>query len=242
MRGPSDIVYFIHSQQPLWREIDTVDPPLLPHELDPPMLMSQGTVNWVLQTFAYLRKAGRPVALRTQIVPGAINVIHVDHLAVSMRAHRGFVVAVQADRGRPVMCDMVVVQNHMNIADGSTDFFMPHWTQPGLVERKASRGDRFKRVAYMGLPHNLHASLREPAFAERVRSEGFEFVIPAMQDWHDYSRLDAVVSIREDSEFKARHKPATKLFNAWRAGVLPLMGPDSSCQTAGRPGLDYVEV
>lgn len=58
--------------------------------------------------------------------------------------------------------------------------------------------------------------------------------------WHDYSNVDAVIAIRDFSRSRQLHKPATKLYNAWLAGVPFIGGNDSAYRSDGRPGIDYL--
>ncbi|MEI6417136.1 MAG: glycosyltransferase, partial [Verrucomicrobiota bacterium] len=58
--------------------------------------------------------------------------------------------------------------------------------------------------------------------------------------WHNYSDVDAVIAIREVSSARYFHKPATKLYNAWLAGVPFIGGLDSAYAADGRPGVDYL--
>jgi hypothetical protein len=65
-------------------------------------------------------------------------------------------------------------------------------------------------------------------------------VIAGSDRWHDYSDADCVIAIRE---FGSRHflgKPATKLYNAWTAGVPFIGGMDSAFSSDGREGIDYL--
>jgi hypothetical protein len=60
--------------------------------------------------------------------------------------------------------------------------------------------------------------------------------------WHDYSRCDAVIAARDLTEYDAGLKPASKLTNAWRAGVPALLGPEPAFCALRRGELDYLEV
>jgi hypothetical protein len=44
--------------------------------------------------------------------------------------------------------------------------------------------------------------------------------------WHDYSTDDLVLAVRDLTEKDALVKPASKLVNAWIAGVPALLGPE----------------
>jgi len=113
----------------------------------------------------------------------------------------------------------------------------------GLVPRDLSRGDTFQTVAYFGEPQHLAPELKEPTFQEWMRDQGMELrVISNAADWFDYSAIDAVLAVRDLDGNAHDNKPATKLFNAWLAGVPALLGPESCYAHHRRGELDYIEV
>ena len=58
--------------------------------------------------------------------------------------------------------------------------------------------------------------------------------------WHDYSEVDCVVAVRDFGRSSYFHKPATKLYNAWLAGVPFIGGRDSAYAADGKPGRNYL--
>ena len=68
----------------------------------------------------------------------------------------------------------------------------------------------------------------------RVRSD------PA--EWTRYDDVDGVLAVREITPYDLSIKPPTKFLNAWRAGVVPLLGPEPAYRQVGEPGRDYLEV
>jgi glycosyltransferase involved in cell wall biosynthesis len=81
---------------------------------------------------------------------------------------------------------------------------------------------------------------------ETVKKLGLKWrVLPSTQ-WHDYSEVDAIVGVRQPSaKFRAvdldpYRKPASKLFNAWLAGVPAVLSPDPSYQDYKRSEADYL--
>jgi len=61
--------------------------------------------------------------------------------------------------------------------------------------------------------------------------------------WNDFSQVDAVVAVRSfNSRSCYLNKPATKLYNAWLAGVPAILGAESAYQAQGEPGSNYLEV
>jgi hypothetical protein len=52
--------------------------------------------------------------------------------------------------------------------------------------------------------------------------------------------VDIVIAIRDFSRARHLSKPATKLYNAWLAGVPLIGGSDSAFSAEGNPGTDYL--
>lgn len=61
-------------------------------------------------------------------------------------------------------------------------------------------------------------------------------------EWHDYSEADLVLAVRDLTQKDALVKPASKLVNAWIAGVPALLGPEPAFQKLMQSHLDYIEV
>jgi len=69
------------------------------------------------------------------------------------------------------------------------------------------------------------AFFSDPAFRAELAALGLEFV-PSEHDWQDYSEIDVVVAFRTSPPSLLRHKPVSKLSNAWLAGVPAIIGPE----------------
>ena len=118
--------------------------------------------------------------------------------------------------------------------------FMPHWPQPNLIPRNPARGDAFETVAFFGDEQNLAPELRTEAFKDELREVcGLQLRIQKANAWHDYSAVDAVLAVRDFSNAQHLHKPATKLYNAWIAGVPFISGFDSACAAEAKDGIEY---
>ena len=215
-----------------------------------------GERAWVLQTYLRLAAAGLPVTLAQRLSPAGVVVYHAKHWR-QLEAQRpsfgpAVLVAVRGDLHAAPNADFEVVQNR-RAADGRRRFFVPHWTQPGLEPRDPGRGDELRLVGYRGLAGHLHPELRSPGWAAALARRGLEWDAEAPGDvggeedrlrnrWPDYRDLDAVVSVRPPDRRLHPGKPPTKLFNAWRAGVPAVLGPESACRAERRDPLDYIEV
>jgi hypothetical protein len=81
---------------------------------------------------------------------------------------------------------------------------------------------------------------------QAVESLGLKWnVLPSAQ-WHDYREVDAIVGVRRPNrrinavDLDPYRKPASKLFNAWLAGVPAILSPDPSYQDYKRSDVDYL--
>ncbi|MFB2919453.1 MULTISPECIES: glycosyltransferase [Aerosakkonema] len=68
------------------------------------------------------------------------------------------------------------------------------------------------------------------------------FQIVNRDRWHDFSDIDAILAVRSFDEQYYTSKPATKLYNAWHAGLPAILGRETSFQTERKNELDFIEV
>lgn len=222
-----------------------------------------GELSWVAQTYLRLRNAGYPVALASTAPASGLVVFHAKHkhaLARDTAVRRGLVfVAIRADNSSPLLADFEVLQSG-RFADNCHRFWIPFWPQPGLLPRDRARGTTLERVAYMGRIENLHADFRGEGWRRELAALGLEWVLREVRfergasangaggepappiDWEDYRTLDAVLAIRPNDPELRFAKPASKLINAWRAGVPALVGPEFASREIRRSEDDYLEV
>jgi glycosyltransferase involved in cell wall biosynthesis len=79
-------------------------------------------------------------------------------------------------------------------------------------------------------------------FAECCRECGWEPRLPGLDHGADLSQVDALVGIRSLDTRTHDRKPASKLVNAWLAGIPFIGGYDSAFAQVGTPGEDYLRV
>ena len=217
-------------------------------------LMTTGLYAWILQTFLRLRAADLPVRL-VQSPPGTGTVVvHVEHverlLADAPAPDDLFVVTPRMDRRPQVLADLEVVQNITSI--GPYQAFVPFWLQPGLIPRNEARGERLETATFMGFRESLADELATSCWADALSAAGFTWDLRVLtfgrnedllrNPWSDYSAVDAVVALRPRSAWPAAEKPASKLVNAWAAGVPAVLGPEVAYRELRRTPLDYIEV
>lgn len=215
-----------------------------------------GERAWILQTYLRLRATGAPVELADALPDDGIVVFSSKQRRALVRARRrstrAVLVGVRQDLGEALIADLEVVQNEAQ-ADATRRFFIPHWPQPGMLVRDAARGSRIEAIAFKGFLGNLHPAFREAAWLEFLRERGIRwladaapytdnFVDAASLDWNDFRQVDLVLAVRAPDARLHPRKPATKLYNAWLAGVPALLGPEVAYRELRRSALDYLEV
>lgn len=216
--------------------------------------LRRGKEVWIVQTWSRLRKAGFPVTMSSEVPAGGMVVFHKEeqHLLLK-RMPAGatpVLVGVRGDFRSTDAADFEVLQSG-HFADGRRCFFIPHWPQPGLVPRETARGARVERIAFKGYAGNLAAELRGSGFREFLTRNDLTFVEDTVVDddwshpieanWNDYSDVDVVLALRPASRTDHTHKPASKLCNAWLAGVPAVLSPDYAFRELRRDPLDYLE-
>jgi len=198
---------------------------------------------WIYQTYSLFQEAGAACKLVHELPERGLVIALNGCLPDDFRpGPELFVVGVVADFLPHPGAHIQVVQNRAlanRLAEGR---FMPHWPQPGLIPRDPARGDRFETVSFFGDPSNLAPELRGADFADRLRRElGLEFTVCGADRWHDYSATDCAIAIRDFRGGTHLIKPATKLYNAWLAGVPFIGGTDSAFRSEREGADDYLE-
>jgi hypothetical protein len=217
-----------------------------------------GLHTWTLQTYLRLTGNGFPCHLTSTLPSEGIVLLHRN----ALRAHQTpvkpnsklLLICIKAEGKRYPYAQLHLVQNPGEANPSKGCHYLPHWPQPGLVPRSQQRGDRFESIAYFGHAANLTPELQSPDWERQLAALGLRWqpIInhnnwddfqPVDSRWNDYSQVDAIVAVRR---FQANgtysNKPATKLYNAWLAGVPALLGVESAYRSEGRNQVNYLEV
>ena len=206
-----------------------------------------GYRTWIVRAYHLLMQIGFPCTMSNKFPDQGVVIGFRTTIPNNVRpTHKRFLVCVQADYTPLTYSNVDIVQNpaQEGLRRGKARYFIPFFPQIGLVPRDAVHGDRFCKVAYFGNLYGLNRSpvIESPDFRKWLLEHGFEFVLADQpSQWHDYSDIDAVIAIRSFSSLH-NHKPASKLVNAWIAGVPAVLGPESAYRALRRSDLDYIEV
>jgi hypothetical protein len=219
----------------LWK---TAEPDIDQH----PGRVSDGETSWILQTYLRIENALRELGLRVTISDsfslGSINIAHRDSLNRWLGPYlKNYIVCVRADRPQSTVCNWEIAQNGLTgTAHGKS--FVPSWPQPGLLKRKRERGHTMSRAAYFGRLGTTSPWLTSPAFTDSLNRMGIQLRLE-QAEWHDYREVDLVIAHRQEAPCMLLHKPASKLINAWLAGVPALLSDEPAFRELRRTELDY---
>jgi hypothetical protein len=220
-----------------------------------PSRYSRGEHVWTVQTCVRLARAGHRVTLADRAPASGIVVFHVKERRALLRTlpRRAdlLLVGARADNRSTGAADVEIVQNGA-FSDGRRRIFLPHWPQPGLIPRDPGRGTAIRRAAFKGLRGNLAPAFAGEEWRTFLEARGVEWVEDAAEfdrggrgagavAWHDYSDIDLIVAVRAPDHSLHRSKPATKLLNAWLAGVPAVLGEEFAFREMRRSPLDYIE-
>lgn len=214
-----------------------------------------GIYAWTVQTYLKLCEAGVVCHLTSQLPDQGIVLYHANAArdATITPGPQRLLICLKAESPLCAQAQLHVVQNPCE-ASSTGCHFIPHWPQPGLLPRRSERQDRFENIAFLGHRDSLAADLLSPRWQAQLQQRGLRW-IPVVNTnpwnsaqsidtrWNDYQHIDAIVAVRRFHLARPsyRSKPATKLYNAWLAGVPAILGRELAYRAEGQVGVDYLE-
>ena len=198
--------------------------------------------HWTMQTYFWLRESGCPVRLVKEFPDTGIVV------ACALPAHlrpgpKLFLVGIAGDESPAPYAQMHIVQNRMETRLVSDSHYVPFWPQPGIIGRDPARGDTCNSIAYFGDDKNIAPELRGAEWAAFLAQRGIAWHVRNAQSNRntDFSDVDVVVGVRSFQHSGYIRKPASKLINAWIAGVPTILGREIAFREQRRSAVDYLE-
>jgi hypothetical protein len=113
--------------------------------------------------------------------------------------------------------------------------------EPSLLPRSRHFSNKFESIGYLGARKNLLPELQSDAWISLLKSYGLFFQIldePGLRS--NYETIDAILAVRPSG--MQDQKSPHKLWNAWRAGVPAILGPEPGFRDYRQTELDYIEV
>ena len=200
--------------------------------------------SWILQAYLWLKLDGFPCTLVKTLPSEGIVITYWGSLPIDFKpSTKLLIISILADGLYPhPYSQLRIVQNRQQALSFHNSYYMPHWPQPGIIPRSPSRGDQFENIGFFGAISNLSPELKSLSWQSQLEALGLKWHIIEPDCWNDYSDIDAVLAVRDFEKRDYFQKPATKLFNAWHAGVPAILGCESAFQAELKSDLDYIEV
>jgi hypothetical protein len=234
------IRFVVRSLAADWPDIAALDEPGLEREHE---RFRRGIENWIVQTYVRLRapleRLGFDVRIGDRFERGTICVAHRDDLnRYSDPLHDCYVIGARADRPRVHVADLEVVQSPLQIESGRARL-IPHWPQPGLIPRDPRRDARVERAVYYGRVNSVPAWYGDAGFRAALAALGVSLEVRD-RGWNDYRDVDVLLAHRDETPAMLANKPASKLVNAWLAGVPAVVAPEPAFEALRRGDLDFI--
>lgn len=179
-------------------------------------------------------------------MPGAGIVVACSGLvAVDFRpGPRQFLVSINGDEAPDPFAQMHVTQNRSQARLVSDAHYVPLWPQPGIIGRDPTRGETFNSLAYFGDDRNIAPELLGADWTGFLAGRGVAWHVRNAQSSRntDFSDIDVVIGVRSFRRAGYIRKPASKLVNAWIAGVPAILGREIAFREQRRSAVDYLEV
>ena len=229
---------------PTWEQAWRAKAPFPTERIIPPVFSAQ---NWIYQTWLLLNEAGVACELATQMPSQGIVIALNSSLEVCGQWHHPiprevfFVDIVTQSFVHPAS-HFHLVQNKKRARYLPDSLFVPHWPQPHLLPRDPTRGDLFENAYFVGQNYQCHQDIFSFEWVQQVRRRvGLYVEMPSVESWHDYRTADVVIALRNFSRSRHFNKPATKLYNAWHAGVPFVGGKESGYAAEGKIEKNYLQ-
>lgn len=197
---------------------------------------------WIYQTWAALQRAGVEIPLSTELPTEGVMVTLTGFFSEEFRPPEDvFFAGIVADSLPHPGAQLQILQNPLHAQRLRHSVYMPLWPQPHLLPRDPDRGHQFENICFYGDEQNLAPELQNSQWRKRLEDLGVRLVLRSADHWHDYRTADAVIAVRGFGRSPYWHKPGTKLYNAWLAGVPFIGGRDSAYIGDGHPGENFLQ-
>lgn len=215
---------------------------------------SEGGYCWTLRTFLALNEQGGNFFLTSKLPDCGIIISHSSFLPKNFQPSSSqLLVCIMADWPRHPFAQVHLTQNLCSVVSrlSRSDryfypgelFFVKHWMQSGLLPRDIQRKSLVENIAYIGRRENLTPQLLSNAWRKDLESHGLKWhIVDDPLLWHDYSNFDVVISVRDFPVMENIHKPASKLVNAWAAGVPGIFSAESAFMSLHTSDIDFIPV
>ncbi|MGK7950494.1 MAG: glycosyltransferase [Xenococcaceae cyanobacterium] len=210
--------------------------------------LSGNFTSWILTTYFQLKKTGFSCKFIDYIPHEGIVIADRDTLGNKYPyLGKAMLICAKGDREFHPSAHLHVVHNPFEFKYKKNKvwnpYYIPHWTQPGLITRVQERGTLVKNLAFMGSRSNFTQELKSERWIKALETLGCQwYPIFEPSKWNDYSNIDVVVAVRSFDGQTYNHKPASKVVNSWLAGVTAIVAPESAFMAIRKSELDFLAV
>lgn len=210
--------------------------------------VSGNFTSWILTTYIQLKNAGLSCQVIDSMPKKGIVIADRDTLGNKYPYFsQVMLICAKGDREFHPSAHLHIVHNpndskiRNNLLWNS--YYIPHWPQPSLIPRSKERHSLVKNVAFMGSRSNLAQELLSEKWMNALNSLECHWNPIVNKDlWNDYSKIDLIVAIRRFAQPTFYNKPASKLVNAWSAGVPAILPSESAYSAIRKSQLDFWEI
>ncbi len=228
--------------------------PATPLDREKPISI-MGPYNWTLQTYIYLKSSNFDCQIIDHLDVDGIVFSHSDFLPSFLKPiSQRYIVEIKPDRSlKCLFANFVITQNPYDpLIKSFKRFFInadsvTYWPQASIIRRDASRGKKIKNVCYMGNPQQFIGQVK--VLRKKIKGLGMKFFMKSRNYWNDYSDVDVIVAVRPEACFESKklppylsleRKPASKVINAWLAGVPAIVSPDPAFMALKKNSRDFL--
>jgi hypothetical protein len=210
--------------------------------------LSGNFTSWILTTYFQVKKSGLSCELIDYVPEEGILIADRDTLGNKYRYFgKTMLICAQGDREFHPSAYLHIVHNPVRFQDQQNKlwnpYYIPHWPQPGLIPRSQERGSTVKNIAFMGSRSNFAHEFKSDQWIKAIEELDCQwYPIFDPSKWNDYSSVDIIVAVRSFDGRTYPNKPASKLVNAWKAGVPAILTPESGFVDLRKSELDFLIV
>jgi hypothetical protein len=225
---------------------------------------ASGYGHTFLELFVRLRAAGDPVTIGDRIPAGAGTVVvSLEELSEWNRHGLPHMTLALARRLIVRLRGVVVIRNDLHphiaspqcttrefmptralVSDPARQHVVPLLPQRGIQPRSRERPDRVATVVLKAYRENVPAWIDDLVLA--LGRQGVLVRVDDQNDhdshgWADFTDVDvALCTQHQETLGDSRRKPATKLINAWSAGVIPICESRVAYLELANEGIDSI--
>lgn len=211
-------------------------------------MVSGNFTSWILTTYFQVKNNGLSCQFIDSIPKEGILIADRDTLGNKYPyLGKTMLICAKGDREFHSSAHLHIVHNPSDVENQKNSlwnpYYIPHWTQPNLIQRSPERSSLVRNIAFMGSRSNFAKELKSDRWIKALENLGCQwYPLFSPTQWMDYSNIDVIVAIRSFDGNNYTNKPASKLVNSWCAGFPAILKPESAFVDIRKSELDFLIV